>query len=131
MRLITSIGLSLLLLCGITATTGHADAVGSATLPASTTGPQSSVVDAPVVDLAQQHVIALPGGANPAAGIALCALGILCGLTAFILVLRLIWGTQLASPSRSGPRPIPRVSVFATPLRTTAFSLIQLRVSRT
>lgn len=131
MRLITSIGLSLLLLFGITATTGHADTGGSWIGSVATTGSHSSVVDEPVIDLAPQHVIAFPGGTTPSLGIALCALGILCGLAAIILFLRLLWCTRLASPPRSVPRAIHCVSVFTAPPRATACSLIQLSVSRT
>lgn len=131
MRLITSIGLALLLLFGVTATMGHTDSRGGENVPVAVTGHDSPAVDSPAADPSPQQIIALPGDMNASLGVALCALGILCGLTAIILIVRLLWSSQLASPLRDGPRPLPRSSVFASPPRTTAFSLTQLGLSRT
>lgn len=131
MRLITSTGLALLLLFGATATMGHTDSRGGEGVPVAVTGHDSSAVESPAADPSPQQIVALSGEMNASLGVALCTLGILCGLTAIILIVRLLWSSRLASPLRAGPRPLPRVSVFASPLRTTAFSLSQLGLSRT
>ncbi len=126
MRLITSIGLSLLLLFSVAATTGHTDTQNGEKVPFAMTE-----FDGAGVDPSTQQIVTVPGDVNASLGVALCALGILCGLTAIILVLRLFWSPQLASPLRAGPRPLARASVFTSPLRTTALSLTQLGLSRT
>lgn len=130
MRLITSIGLSVLLIFGVAATAhGEFDSIGvGASTAADLVG---SPDETALVDPDESEVVASPSGTNALVGAALCALGILCGLTALLLLLRVLWQPPLSSLLRAEPRfGTPPTAPIVRP-RATAITLTQLGLSRT
>ena len=85
MRLITSVGLALLLMLGLAAT-GHTEADGSTPVPLVISGFMDPHVE-PVADAPVEHEAVAGGvvsGPNALVGAALCMLGVLCGLAGMI-----------------------------------------------
>lgn len=135
MRLITTVGMALLLLLSV-AGAGHSESDGSASVPLTVT----ALLDPPVdplsrdepVSVATEHAAVVGGSAGSSAlvGAALCILGVLCGLV-FMVVPRRLWSRR-ALPDR-GLRP-RALSILPPPVahpRATVLSLTQLGLSRT
>ena len=131
MRLITSIGLALLLMLGLAAT-AHSESSEAASIPLMVSGLMDPHV-APVADAPAEHEEVGSGawsGSNALAGAALCVFGVLCGLT-FMVALRRLWHRRMPPVLREAPRvpslfPAPALSAHPVVL-----SLTQLGLSRT
>lgn len=130
MRLITSVGLALLLMLGLAATT-HLEQGGSAPVPLSMTG----LVD-PHVEPAQHSAAdeqTTPGmwvDSDELLGGVLCAFGLLCGLTLMVLIRRSLQRTPPPTLGRAARAP----TLFSTTgahAHPVVFSLTQLGLSRT
>lgn len=130
MRLITSIGLSLLLIFGAAATAhGDFDVAGVGNSVATEfvdTSGSTALVDS---DNGEAAVIL--SGEGSLVGAALCALGVLCGLAALIVLLRALWRPRLSPLGRAGPRLAPPLTTPVVSARASAVSLTQLGLSRT
>lgn len=129
MRLITSIGLALLLMLGLAAA-GHLEGEGSAPVPLVVSALVDPHVDPVASDSEPQTVAEGTAQSDTLAGLALCVLGVLCGLIFFVLT-RLLRQRRPSVTSERQPRhalllPAP----FARP-RVSVLSLPQLGLSRT
>ncbi|WP_125132962.1 hypothetical protein [Microbacterium sp. 10M-3C3] len=131
MRLITSIGLALLLMLGLAAT-AHAESSEAASTPLMVSGLMDPHVE-PVADAPAEHEEAASGawsGSNALAGAALCVFGVLCGL-AFMVALRTLWHRRI-SPVLSEVSRVPSLlAVPALRAHPVVLSLTQLGLSRT
>ena len=134
MRLITSVGLALLLVLGV-ALAGHLESDESAPAPLSA----SVLLDPHLAPLSDEPPTAVAGpvagvggspGANTLVGAALCMLGLLCGLAFAVLARRLLRHDARLHrglrPRMSSPSLVP---VMSRPV--TVLSLTQLSLSRT
>lgn len=130
MRLITTIALSLLLVFGV-ASTSHTEVNGGNGPSAAAVGLALSGDDGAIGSTGQEQITSASVGTGTLTGPALCALGILCGLTAMVLFLRILH-CPVRSPSL---RACSRLPALLTPSgaqpHATAFSLTQLGLSRT
>lgn len=126
-RLMTSIGLALLLLVGI-AVAGHfegEESTPAAAVVSSAVAPSHPVDSAPV-SAAVEGVLE----SDILVGAALCILGVLCGLALFALV-RILWHRRpQPAPMATAPlqRPVPML--LAAP-RVVSFTPTELGISRT
>lgn len=130
MRLITTVALSLLLLFGIAATS-HSEAEGIPPAQFASAGVVDFADSAGIPDLGSTQVFAISDGSNALLGAALCALGILCGLTAIVLLLRPLWTPRMSHVLCAKRSAVPPPGAFGARTHTTALSLIHLGVSRT
>lgn len=131
MRLITSVGLALLLMLGLAATS-HTEADGSTPVPLVISGLMDPHVG-PATDVPVEHEAVAGGvasGPNVLVGAALCALGVLCGLT-FMVVLRGLWRRRMPPVLSDGPRMPSLLPAPAARAHPVVFSLTQLGLSRT
>ena len=131
MRLITSVGLALLLMLGLAAT-AHTEADGSTPVPLVISGLMDPHVE-PVADAPAEHEAVAGGGfsgSNALVGAALCMLGVLCGLT-FMVVLRGLWRRRMPPVLGDGPRRPSLLPAPAARAHPIVFSLTQLGLSRT
>ena len=131
MRLITSVGLALLLMLGLAAT-GHTEADGSTPVPLVISGLMDPHVE-PVADAPAEHEAvagAVASGPDALVGAALCILGVLCGLT-FMVVLRGLWRRRMPPVLGDGPRMPSLLPAPAARAHPIVFSLTQLGLSRT
>lgn len=131
MRLITSVGLALLLMLGLAAT-GHTEADGSTPAPLVISGLMDPHVE-PVADAPAEHEAvagAVASGPDALVGAALCILGVLCGLT-FMVVLRGLWRRRIPPVLGDGPRMPSLLPAPAARAHPIVFSLTQLGLSRT
>lgn len=126
MRLITNVALSLLLIFGIAAMT-HSDTDGAGAAQRASTGFVHSTDSATVAGQDQEQILTTPAIMEAA----LCALGILCGLTALVLILRVLRRPRISSILHAGPLFFPSMTASGARPRATALSLIQLGLSRT
>ncbi|MDN8549598.1 hypothetical protein PUW81_010825 [Microbacterium sp. NM3R9] len=131
MRLITSVGLALLLMIGLTAT-AHTESEGSPPIPLVVSGLMDPHVE-PVADAPVEHEEVASGarsGSDALAGAALCVFGVLCGLM-FMVALRRLWRRRmplvLTEVSR-GPALLLMPALRTNPV---VLSLTQLGLSRT
>lgn len=131
MRLISIIGLTLLLVFAVGATAhGSADAASAGT---SSVAGDTAVADGAAVtsDASAPPSVGSAPQYDPAAGVLLCVLGILCGLVAAILVHRLVWRRSLLL----GCLRVALATIGATarqaPPRPSSLSLTTLSISRT
>lgn len=129
MRLITSIGLALLLMLGIAAA-GHLEGEGSAPVPLVVSTLIDPHVDAVASDSEPQTVAEGTSQSDMFAGLALCVLGVLCGLVFFVLTRLLRQRRPPARPERQ-PRHAVVLPAPLAPPRANALSLPQLGLSRT
>ncbi|MBS1674677.1 MAG: hypothetical protein JSS74_12025 [Actinobacteria bacterium] len=131
MRLITSIGLSLLLILGVAATS-HGEAGTSATSAVASSSAVASAddLDAEVVR-DQIPVIGGSEGSNLLLSGALCTLGVLCGLAVAILLLRMLWRPQSLILRATDLRDVFAMVASTASPRLTRVSLTQLGLSRT
>ena len=134
MKLITSVGLALLLLLGVAAA-GHAESDEAASVPLAVTvlvDPHANALGDEAAGAIAEHAAVVDGspGTSALAGAALCILGVLCGLV-FAVFTRRMW-RRPALPDR-GLRPhaaaLPCFPVVR--LRATVLTLTQLSLSRT
>ncbi|GEK86576.1 hypothetical protein [Microbacterium aerolatum] len=130
MRLIITVALSLLLLFGM-ATTSHSDAEGITPAQFTSSGVVDFADSAEIPDLGSTQPFAISDGSNALLGAAVCALGILCGLTAIVLLLRPLWTPRMSHVLCAKRSAIPPLGAFGARTHTTALSLIHLGVSRT
>lgn len=130
MRLITTVALSLLLLFGMAATS-HSEAEGITPAQFASSGVVGFADSAEIPDLGSTQPFATADGSNALLGAALCALGILCGLTAIVLLLRLLWTPRMSHALCVKRSAVPPLGAFGARTHTTALSLIHLGVSRT
>lgn len=130
MRLITTASLALLLLFAFAAT-AHGDAGETGTAPSVTAGSADSFDDAPAVDQAQATAAAPSTGTNALVGMALCVLGVLCGLAAVLLLSSMLRRPARLAILRERAHSSPSAPASAAHPRATAISLIRLGVSRT
>ena len=131
MRLITSVGLALLLMLGL-AVTGHTEADGSTPVPLVISGLMDPHA-APVAGAPVEHEAVVGGvasGPNALVGAALCMLGVLCGLT-FMVVLRGLWRRRMPPVLGDGPRMPLLLAAPAVRAHPVVLSLTQLGLSRT
>lgn len=133
MRLITSLGLSLLLLLGLSSTT-HSEAEWSAPVSpaaAGLTDPHFLELPAGTPVAAQAAVTdGAPAGSNALVGAALCVFGVLCGLT-FMVALRRVWHRRMPPVLGAAPRMPSLIPASAAQAYPIVFSLTQLGLSRT
>ena len=131
MRLITSVGLALLLMLGLAAT-AHTELDGAAPVPLMVSELMDPHVE-PVLDAAAAHEAVADGswsGSNALVGAALCVFGVLCGLT-FMVALRTLWRRRI-SPVLSEVSRVPSLlAVPALRAHPVVLSLTQLGLSRT
>lgn len=142
MRLITTVSLALLLLFALAATAhGESGAAGTGSVAATTSVAATSATTPGAADSgatdsgaasaqAALQIVATTPGTNALTGVALCALGVLCGLAALLLLSRV-----LQRPGRS-PLVRTRADAHSSPLhssppRVTALSLTRIGLSRT
>ncbi|MGX5769783.1 hypothetical protein ACWKWN_03420 [Microbacterium trichothecenolyticum] len=128
MRLITSIALALLLMLGIAAS-GHAEGDGEGGIPL-ITAVMDPHVDSAASDAAPGAVMESSPANRLLGGVALCVLGVLCGLVAFLLA-RAIRLRRLFSVLTRAPRPPVRPLALITLPRATTPTLPELGLSRT
>jgi hypothetical protein len=134
MKLITSVGLAVLLLLGVAAA-GHAESDGSASVPLAVTvlmDPHVDAVGNGAESAKPEHAAVVAGsqGISALAGAALCILGVLCGLV-FAVIVRRLWGRRTLPDSTLRPHPLSLIVLpFARP-RAASLSLTQLGLSRT
>lgn len=122
MRVITSVGLALLLVLGLAMT--HSDASTAHTSTGSVVAGEAAVtasVDPAVASAAEAGIVF---------GITACIFGILCGL-ALVAVLRRRHRRPAAVLLDRGERAAPVLALAPVDLRPTALSLTQLSLSRT
>jgi hypothetical protein len=128
MRLITSVGLALLLMLGLAAT-AHTEADGSTPVPLVISGLMDPHVE-PVAGAPVEHEAVAGGVASGPNALVGAALGVLCGLT-LMVVLRGLWRRRMPPVLGDGPRMpslLPAPVARAYPI---VFSLTQLGLSRT
>ena len=134
MKLITSVGLAVLLLLGVAAA-GHSESDGSASVPLPVTvlvDPHVDAVGNEAEGAKTEHAAVVAGsqGTSALAAAALCILGVLCGLV-FAVIVRRLWARRTPPDSTLRPRPH---SLMVLPLarpRATSLSLTELGLSRT
>lgn len=130
MRLITSVGLALLLMLGLAAT-AHTELDGAAPVPLMVSELMDPHVE-PALDAAAAHE-AVDGswsGSNALVGAALCVFGVLCGLT-FMVSLRRSWRRRMPPVLGAAPRMPSLIPASAAQAHPIVFSLTQLGLSRT
>lgn len=130
MRLITSVGLALLLMLGLAAT-AHTELDGAAPVPLMVSELMDPHVE-PALDAAAAHE-AVDGswsGSNALVGAALCVFGVLCGLT-FMVSLRRLWRRRMPPVLGAAPRMPSLIPASAAQAHPIVFSLTQLGLSRT
>jgi len=131
MRLITSVGLALLLMLGLAAT-AHTELDGAAPIPLIVSELMDPHVE-PVVDAAAAHEAVADGswsGSNALVGAALCVFGVLCGLT-FMVALRGLLRRRMPPVLGAAPRMPSLLPASAARAHPIVFSLTQLGLSRT
>ena len=131
MRLITSVGLALLLMLGLAAT-AHTELNGTAPVPLVVSEFMDPHVE-PVADVAAAHEAVADGswsGSNALVGAALCVFGVLCGFT-FMAVLRRLWRRRMPPVLGEAPRVPSLLPASAARAHPIVFSLTQLGLSRT
>lgn len=131
MRLITSVGLALLLMLGLAAT-AHTELAGAAPVPLVVSGLMDPHVE-PVADVEAAHEAVADGswsGSNALVGAALCVFGVLCGLT-FMVSLRRLWRRRMPPVLGAAPRMSSLLPASAARVHPIVFSLTQLGLSRT
>ncbi len=131
MRLITSVGLTLLLMLGLAAT-AHTEFPGAAPVPLLASELMDPHVEPVAVVTAADEAVtdgSLPNS-NALIGAALCVFGVLCGLT-FAVGLRRLWRRRMTPILGAAPRMsllVPAPAALSHPI---VFSLTQLGLSRT
>lgn len=131
MRLITSVGLALLLMLGLAAT-AHTELDGAAPVPLVVSGLMDPHVE-PVLDAAAAHEEVADSswsGSNALVGAALCVFSVLCGLT-FMVALRRLWRRRMPPVLGAAPRMPSLIPASAAQAHPIVFSLTQLGLSRT
>jgi len=125
-RIITSVGLALLLIVGAWMST-HTEPEAAAP----TTSSVTEHMDAHIAPIAAGTPVIDQGTTNSTLlGVAVCVLGVLCGLL-LVAVTRWLHRTRQPQPER-GLLPLLRVLLPApAPPRVAAFTLTQLGISRT
>ncbi len=129
MRLITSIGLALLLMLGISVA-GHVEGEGSAPVPLVVSALIDPHVDSVASDSEPQTVAEGAFQSDTLASVALCVLGVLCGLVFFVLTRLLRQRRPPSTPERQPRHSLLLPAPFARP-RVSVLSLPQLGLSRT
>ncbi|MCC4268925.1 MULTISPECIES: hypothetical protein [Microbacterium] len=135
-RIVTALGLALLLMLGIAAA-GHLETDGTTPVPLG----MSALVDPHVEPLSggatdardgreQQTVVGESSGASALMGAALCVLGMLCGLVLAVLTYRL-WRSRVLPDRGIWPRVLSLFPHPSTISRVSILSLTQLSISRT
>lgn len=132
MRIITSVGLALLLMFGLAAT-AHSESTASTTLPLVVSGISDPHVETSR-DASPGEYAAVTGdtgsGSDALIGAALCVFGLLCGLT-FVVLLRKSWQQRMPPALGSEPRVTSLLPASAARANPVVFSLTQLGLSRT
>ena len=132
MRLITSVGLALLLMLGLAAT-AHTELEGAAPVPLVVSGLMDPHVVEPVAETTAEHEAVADSswsGSNVLVGAALCVFGVLCGLT-FMVALRRLWRRRMPPVLGAAPRMRSLIPASAAQAHPIVFSLTQLGLSRT
>lgn len=134
-RLITSTALALLVFFALTAT-AHSDlasteTAGLSALSSATNSTASSADSAELADPDQATPLASANDANALVEAAVCVLGVLCGLTAMIVLWRTLRARDLFSAPSSLERFVPTPVALVTRPRVSMVSLALLSVSRT
>lgn len=129
MRFITSVGLALLLMMGIAAAS-HLEGKGTAPVPLVISALVDPHIDPAAPDSEVSVIAEVTLQPDALAGVALCVLGVLCGLV-FLVLARLMWRSR--PPSVTEWQPLHALSLLASPARprVSALSLPQLGLSRT
>lgn len=135
-RIITGLGLALLLMLGIAAA-GHLETDGTTPVPLGMSAlldphvePLSDSDTDPSVAGERQAVVGGSSGASALMGAALCVLGVLCGLV-FVVLAHRLWRRRVLPERGIWPRILslfPHPSTFS---RVSLLSLTQLSISRT
>ena len=121
-RIVTALGLALLLVVGAWSTSrGDADVHAALCLAPGVSAPVAATSDAHHDEVAAVDVLSSDA--------ALCVIAVLCGVALVLLLRRLLGGGNSASIGRT-PRTTPPVRAGPQPLART-LSLIQLSISRT
>lgn len=132
MRLITSVGLALLLIFGLAAT-AHTESDGSTPVPLVVSGLLDPHVETAGDASAGEHAAVTGGtwtGSDALSSAALCVFGVLCGLT-FIVLLRKLWQRWMPPALGSEPRMTSLLPATSARTHPVVFSLTQLGLSRT
>jgi len=125
-RIITSVALALLLIVGAWMAT-HAEPEAAAPTVSSVT----EHVDAHIAPIAAGTPIIDQGTTSPALlGVAVCVLGVLCGLL-LVVVTRWLHRTRRPQPERELMPLLRALLPTPAPPRAAAFTLTQLSISRT
>lgn len=130
MRLITTASLALLLLFAF-AVTAHGDAGETGAAPSLAAESVDSFDDTAAGDQAQTLTASPAAGTSALAGVALCVLGVLCGLAAVLLLSHVLRRPGPLAALRERLRALPAAPASAAHSLATATSLIRLGVSRT
>lgn len=128
-RIITSLGLALLLTLGLAAT-AQVQATAAAPVALVVTGLADPHVAPVTTDAVQEAVAGDPAGQNMLVGAALCVLGVLCGLT-LIAALRGSSRRHLLPALGVAPRLRSPARAPTNRLGRTGLSLTRLGLSRT
>lgn len=136
-RLITSTALALLVFFALTAT-AHSDLASTETAGLSALSSAASSADfadsadsAELVDSDRETPLASANDANVLVEAAVCVLGVLCGLTAMIVLWRTLRARDLLSAPSSLECFVPTPVALVTRPRVSMVSLALLSVSRT
>lgn len=131
MRLISTLGLTLLLVFAIGATAhGSADVTAAGTTSIAGDPAVTSADSVTTVDSAPQAA-ATSTQFDPAAGALLCVLGILCGLLAAILIYRLVWRRPVTLAEATVTHTAIRATKYRQRPRRVSLSLATLGIART
>lgn len=131
MRLITSVGLALLMMLGLAAT-AHTELDTAAPVPLVVSELLDSHV-APSAHTGAEHEAVADGswsGSNALIGAALCVFGVLCGIT-FMVVLQRLWRRRMPPVLGEVSRMLSLPPASAARAHPIVFSLTQLGLSRT
>jgi len=133
-RLITSVGMALLLMLGVAAA-AHPEPDGSAPVPVAVTAqldPQVDSLSVETLSAVAEHVVVVAGqaGTSVLAGGALCILGVLCGLV-FAVLTRTLWRRRTLPDRGARPRTFSSLPLPVVRPRAIGLSLTQLGLSRT
>lgn len=131
LRLITSVGLALLLMLGLAAT-AHSDLEAAVPTSFVASGLTDTHVEPLTHPTAEDEAAAgdSRSESNALVGAALCVLGVLCGLT-FIVVLRRLWRRRIPPVLVESPRMLSILPASGARAHPIVFSLTQLGLSRT
>ncbi|RUQ07492.1 hypothetical protein D8M34_03735 [Microbacterium sp. HSID17254] len=134
MRLISIIGLTLLLIFAVGAAEhGSADVTKASTTASTSLDADESGADAAAAEPAGVVMQLATGAAqvDPVTGAVLCVLGLLCGLVAAVMLYRLLWRTTAVVVETHAAQPRTSAAPNSIPLRRTSLTLATLGISRT